>query len=85
VTDAGGLATPHCGNADESMKPREICRLTERTLAIRQSPCVGKRMEGMRDGVEDSRRLMCYSYRQQGEATFSQDVASSNVLPPSDA
>jgi hypothetical protein len=28
---------------------------------------------------------MRYRDRQQGEATFSQDVASSNVLPPSDA
>ena len=36
---------------------------------MRESPCVGKRMEGICDGVEDSRRLMCYSYRQQGEAT----------------
>jgi len=66
----GGLATPHCGNADESMKPREICRLTERSLAIRESPCVVKWMK---------------SDHQQGEATFSQDVASSNVLPPTDA
>jgi len=66
----GGLATPYCGNADESMMPREICRPTERSLAIRESPCVVKWMK---------------SDHQQGEATFSQDVASSNVLPPSDA
>lgn len=60
VTDAGGLATPHCGNVDEPMMPREICRLTERTLAIRESLCGVKRVEGVE---------LHYNYRQQGEAS----------------
>ena len=47
-----------------------------RALAMRESPCGVKRVEGVE---------LHYNYRQQGEATFSQDVASSNVLPPPDA
>ena len=48
---------------------------------MRESPCVVKRVEGMRDGVGDSWRLMCYSYRRRGGASYLGERRSWRVAP----
>ena len=55
----------------------ERCSHTELALAMRKSSLVVKWME--------ARLSMRYSDHRREEATFSLDVASSNVSPPSDA
>ena len=44
--------------------------LTELALAMLQSSLVVERVEGMRDGIETTRFLMCYNYRRREEALF---------------
>ena len=44
--------------------------LTKLALAMRQSSLVVERVEGMRDGIETTRFLMCYNYRRREEALF---------------
>jgi hypothetical protein len=47
--------------------------LTKLALAMRESSPVGKRVEGMRDGVRcKDRHLMCYNYRRGEEAPYSE-------------
>jgi hypothetical protein len=44
--------------------------LTELALAMRESSLVGKRVEGVCDGVGGSRLLMRYNYRHREEALY---------------
>jgi len=47
--------------------------LTEPALAMRESSLVGKRVEGVRDGVRcKDRRLMLYNYRRREGAPLVQ-------------
>jgi hypothetical protein len=44
--------------------------LTELALAMRQSSLVGKRVEGVCDGIETTWFLMRYNYRRREGALF---------------
>jgi len=57
--------------------------LEQMALAMRQSSLVGKRVGGMRDGIETARFLMCYNYRRREGApvVISEGVSESMAMP----
>ncbi len=64
-----GASTPYSGPEDEKLGDRAgPYRLEQTALAMRESSLVGKRVEGVCDGVGESWRLMLYNYRRREEA-----------------